>query len=294
MGLFDKKFCDVCNEKIKLLGNRKLADGNMCSNCAKKLSPFSTERRKSTLSEIKEHLAYREANKAEVAAFRVTRSLGGRTKVLIDGGSGKFIVTTSDRWQNENPDVISLTQLNDCRTNVEESRTEIMRKDANGRMVSQFPRQYKVELDYKVHISVNSPFFSDIEFKLNFMKVDSTSMECRDYERQLDDIKQALRDARTAVQTAAAVQTVTVQAAAAQAVAQNGANQNAFPMQTVAPTQTVAPMSPITPTQTAAPMSPITPTQTAAPTTRRACPSCGAVAASSAGKFCESCGCALQ
>lgn len=26
MGLFDKKFCDICGEKIGLLGNRKLAD----------------------------------------------------------------------------------------------------------------------------------------------------------------------------------------------------------------------------------------------------------------------------
>ena len=28
MGLFDKKVCDICGEKIGLLGNRKLDDGN--------------------------------------------------------------------------------------------------------------------------------------------------------------------------------------------------------------------------------------------------------------------------
>ena len=27
MGLFDKKVCDICGEKIGLLGNRKLDDG---------------------------------------------------------------------------------------------------------------------------------------------------------------------------------------------------------------------------------------------------------------------------
>ena len=27
MGLFDKKICDICGEKIGLLGNRKLDDG---------------------------------------------------------------------------------------------------------------------------------------------------------------------------------------------------------------------------------------------------------------------------
>ena len=36
MGLFDKKFCDICGEKIGMLGNRKLEDGNMCKNCAAK------------------------------------------------------------------------------------------------------------------------------------------------------------------------------------------------------------------------------------------------------------------
>ena len=58
-----KKFCDICGEKIGLLGNRKLEDGNMCKDCAKLLSPFMTDRRQSTVAEIKEHLAYREANK---------------------------------------------------------------------------------------------------------------------------------------------------------------------------------------------------------------------------------------
>ena len=31
MGLFDKKYCDICGEKIGLLGNRKLEDGNPVS-----------------------------------------------------------------------------------------------------------------------------------------------------------------------------------------------------------------------------------------------------------------------
>ncbi|MBR5490035.1 MAG: DUF4428 domain-containing protein, partial [Oscillospiraceae bacterium] len=42
MGLFDafkKKQCDICGGEIGLLGNRKLEDGNMCKNCARKLSP---------------------------------------------------------------------------------------------------------------------------------------------------------------------------------------------------------------------------------------------------------------
>ena len=60
MGFFDKKYCDVCGEKIGLLGNRKLENGNLCKDCAAKLSPFFSERKSSTVEEIKEQLAYRE------------------------------------------------------------------------------------------------------------------------------------------------------------------------------------------------------------------------------------------
>ena len=58
MGLFDKKYCDICGEKISLLGNRKLADANMCKKCAAKLSRWFTGRKKATLEDIKAQLGY--------------------------------------------------------------------------------------------------------------------------------------------------------------------------------------------------------------------------------------------
>lgn len=64
MGLFDKKICDICGEKIGLLGNRKLDDGNLCKDCAKKLSPWFEERRHSTVEDIKRQLEYREKQKS--------------------------------------------------------------------------------------------------------------------------------------------------------------------------------------------------------------------------------------
>lgn len=69
MGFFDKKYCDVCGEKIGLLGNRKLENGNLCKDCAAKLSPFFSERKSSTVEEIKEQLAYREENRKELERF---------------------------------------------------------------------------------------------------------------------------------------------------------------------------------------------------------------------------------
>ena len=81
--LFEKKECSVCGGEIGLLGNRKLEDGNLCKNCAAKLSPWFSDRRQSTVAEIQEQLAYREANQEKVSAFHPTRILGERTKMLM-------------------------------------------------------------------------------------------------------------------------------------------------------------------------------------------------------------------
>ena len=52
-GLFDKKTCDICGGKIGIFGNRKVEDGNVCKDCAGKLSPWFSDRRRSTLEDIK-------------------------------------------------------------------------------------------------------------------------------------------------------------------------------------------------------------------------------------------------
>ena len=66
MGLFDrllqKKQCAFCGGEIGMLGNKKLEDGDMCKNCASKLSPWFDDRRHSTVAQIGEQLAYRPGN----------------------------------------------------------------------------------------------------------------------------------------------------------------------------------------------------------------------------------------
>ena len=54
--LFEKKQCSICGSDIGLLGNRKLEDGNCCKACAAKLSPWFSERRQSTVEDIKAQL----------------------------------------------------------------------------------------------------------------------------------------------------------------------------------------------------------------------------------------------
>ena len=172
MGLFDKKYCDICGEKIGLLGNRKLEDGNLCKNCAAKLSPWYTERKQSTVEEIKEQLAYREANKEAVAAFHTTRTLGKDVKVLLDEDNGKFMVTSARNIAEANPDVLSFSDVTGCDRDIEEGRTEIEYEDREGNRHSFNPSRYAYNYDFYMVIHVNHPWFNQIRFRLNPDTVD--------------------------------------------------------------------------------------------------------------------------
>ena len=220
MGLFDKKFCDVCGDKIGLLGNRKLDDGNLCGNCAKKLSPFFTDRRKATVADIKQQLAYREANKQEVSRFTASRQFGDSTKVMIDDRAGKFIVSSSSRWQADNPDVINISQIVNFQVDIREMKEEMMNKDSEGKSVSYNPPRYEFFYDFYVIFNVNSPYFNEIEVKLNNKSTGYRgSPEYREYERQAFDLENAIKQAR---QAAPAAQAAPAQAAPAAAPAAGG------------------------------------------------------------------------
>lgn len=182
MGLFDKKYCDICGEKIGLLGNRKLEDGNMCKNCAALLSPWFSDRKQSTVEEIKEQLAYREENKKAVAEFRTTRTLGRNTKVLLDEDACKFMVTSARKISEANPDVLSFSDVTGCDVNVEETRTEIHYRDSEGQLQSFSPSRYAYSYDFYLKIYVNHPYFDEISFKLNDSSVDGGAETIVDYD----------------------------------------------------------------------------------------------------------------
>ena len=171
MGLFDKKYCDICGEKIGLLGNRKLENGNLCKNCAKKLSPWFSDRRNSTVEEIRAQLTYREENQEKVAAFHTTRTLGTNTKVLLDEDAGKFMVTRARDLQEANPDVLDFADVTGCNLDIDESRSELKREDKDGKEVSYNPPRYEYSYDFYITIFVNNPYFDEMRFSLNSSSV---------------------------------------------------------------------------------------------------------------------------
>lgn len=171
MGLFDKKYCDICGEKIGLLGNRKLEDGNLCKDCAKKLSPWFSDRRSSTVQEIKAQLEWREANRERATQFRATRSFGERTKLLLDETHQWFTVTRAANPAEDNSDVLDFSAITGCSMDIDESRTElkIETKDSEGKTVrrSYNPPRYEYDYDFYITISVNVPYFNEMKLKLN-------------------------------------------------------------------------------------------------------------------------------
>lgn len=198
--IFEKKSCDICGGEIGLLGNRKLEDGNLCKECAKKLSPFFSERRRSTVEQIREQLDYREANKDRVAGFNTTRTLGGDTKVLLDEDAQRFIVTSSSRWRDANPDVMDFSQVTGCDSEVRETRTEIYRENSEGHRESYEPPRYDIDYDVYLTIHVNSPYFDEITFKVNDSRIEERySVEFREAERQANEIREALTSLRETV-----------------------------------------------------------------------------------------------
>ena len=198
--IFEKKSCDICGGEIGLLGNRKLEDGNLCKECAKKLSPFFSERRRSTVEQIREQLDYREANKDRVAGFNTTRTLGGDTKVLLDEDAQCFIVTSSSRCRDANPDVMDFSQVTGCDSEVRETRTEIYRENSEGHRESYDPPRYDIDYDVYLTIHVNSPYFDEITFKVNDSRIEERySVEFREAERQANEIREALTSLRETV-----------------------------------------------------------------------------------------------
>lgn len=198
--IFEKKSCDICGGEIGLLGNRKLEDGNLCKECAKKLSPFFSERRRSTVEQIREQLDYREATKDRVAGFNTTRTLGGDTKVLLDEDAQCFIVTSSSRWRDANPDVMDFSQVTGCDSEVRETLTEIYRENSEGHRESYDPPRYDIDYDVYLTIHVNSPYFDEITFKINDSRIEERySVEFREAERQANEIREALTSLRETV-----------------------------------------------------------------------------------------------
>lgn len=167
MGLFDKKYCSICDEKIGFLGNRKLEDGNLCKNCARKLSPFFTERRSSTVEEIRAQLAYREDNAKKLLDFHPDLVFGTYEKIYLDLTAKQLIVTNASDFREDNPDIINASQIIAYEKNIEDNKEEIFFTDKEGNEKSYTPPRYQYAYEFHITLKIDSPWFDEISVDLN-------------------------------------------------------------------------------------------------------------------------------
>ena len=197
--LFEKKECAVCGGEIGLLGNRKLEDGNLCKECAGKLSPFFSGRRHATVEEIKAQLTYRVENEKLLAQFHPTMIYGENTKVYVDMNSKRFVITDSSDWRGDNPDIISFSQVIAVDCDIEENKDEIFYEDDDGNSKSYSPPRYECEYEFNVVIRVDSPWFDEIEFEMSDgNRPDSRYTDLyREYERKMYEMRDVLMNRGT-------------------------------------------------------------------------------------------------
>ena len=171
--LFEKRQCSICGKEMGLTERKELSGGNLCDDCAEKLSDwFSTEARKaSTPQQIKEQLAYREQNRQAVAQFHATRTIGKNTKVYVDEMNRKFMVSSASNLQDDNPDVIDASAITNVAVDIDESKHELRTKDDEGRSVSYNPPRYDYSYDFYVDIDVSHPYCSHRRIKVNSSSV---------------------------------------------------------------------------------------------------------------------------
>lgn len=201
MGLFNKRICSICNSEIGLLqlGDKKLADGDLCKNCAAKLSPFFSGYKKAKLADIKRQLSYRETNLKNLATFKSTLTIGNNTKFYINETTKKFLICSSSDWNKKNPDIIDISSIRDFNVEVKEDANEIFDTDDKGEEVSFDPPKFEYEYTFGVNIMVNHPYFEKIHVELSDSKR-PTSPTSEEY-KALEDMAQQLAKALTGKET---------------------------------------------------------------------------------------------
>lgn len=172
MGFFDKKYCDFCGEKIGLLGDKKLRDGHMCKVCEKKISDYIRDRKEWSVDEMRMHLIDREQNYETLRNINLTNVLcSGRNRVYFDCEQGYFFKCWTDRYLDENPDLIGFWHVTGCTTEIRESKSELTfeaeDKDHRKKNIKYEPAEYKYDYDFYVTVMLREFFVKSITIKVN-------------------------------------------------------------------------------------------------------------------------------
>ncbi len=124
MGLFKKKKCEFCGDKIGAFNRgKRFADGELCSDCSGELSHNWHDTAKHTLADAVKHIEERKNNlEALKEEFNPASYYGFRPTLFVDEERKLFCITLGGaresydgvpRYVNENADLFSFSQLED-------------------------------------------------------------------------------------------------------------------------------------------------------------------------------------
>lgn len=115
MGLFEKKFCDICGDKVNMLTQQKLSDGYLCSDCKHKLGSFTSGWKQRTVDDVERHLELREQNKQKYQQFNCSATAGGsNSSIQVDFNNRWFFFAINNRdYKSGNPQIFDFSQLQD-------------------------------------------------------------------------------------------------------------------------------------------------------------------------------------
>jgi len=159
--LFGKRDCEICGGDMGLLGNYKLADGDLCKKCAENISPIMSVTKSHTVAQIKEQLAYREENEKLLEEFNPTEEFGYDEKLFFDFEMGRFAYSHSGDWKGDKADLIPFEKVTAVETDVEEDEMSLDEDDSNSGEASTVKVYY-----YSVTLTIDSPWFDELEVDL--------------------------------------------------------------------------------------------------------------------------------
>ncbi len=110
--------CSICQQPLTAFGSKKLADGILCRDCAKKLSEWLSDEDISNMkvSKIRKHLNYREKNQSNLQSFNPTKKYEAKYDLYIDETKGSFVISKKKDFIKENADVIKLWKIKSIRS----------------------------------------------------------------------------------------------------------------------------------------------------------------------------------
>lgn len=173
--LFSKEACISCGKEVGSLSRKRLADGVICKECAKQLSPWFDDFKGSSASDISEQLAQRQLNRARLSELTFTKAYGEGCAILIDERAGVFCVidgsvpgkvSRGSDLLDYNPDIIPLASVTGVDIDTSTVGHEI-KHTVDGEQVSYSPRRYEYPCNVRVSIAIDHPYVHRMTVNLN-------------------------------------------------------------------------------------------------------------------------------